>query len=81
MLQMKKFHHPNIAQFYGFSPQDLVMYVLYELAPRGSLVDIIHSNTVRLDEALRGSLTTDLTGVSADPPTDKPKSPRQKFTS
>ncbi|XP_055357985.1 atrial natriuretic peptide receptor 1-like [Paramacrobiotus metropolitanus] len=62
--KMKMLRSLNVAHFYGFSPEappNLLMHVLYEHGSRGNLASLMHNSTVRVDDALRQSVTTDLT--------------------
>ncbi|GAU96842.1 hypothetical protein RvY_08220 [Ramazzottius varieornatus] len=60
--KMKRINGPNLAHFYGFSPHDGVeMGVLCEIVARGSMTDLMASDKVKFDMALKNSVIRDLT--------------------
>ena len=64
---MKRINGINLAHFYGFSPHDGVeMGVLCEIVARGSMTDIMASDNVKFDPALKNSVIKDLTNVNTN---------------
>ena len=61
---MKRINATNLVHFYGLSPHDGVeMGILCEVVARGSMTDIMASDRVKFDLALKNSVIKDLTNV------------------
>lgn len=54
----------NLLRFYGFCPMDSEIGVLYDVASRGSLNDVLHNGDVHFDVLLKNSIISDFTNVS-----------------
>ncbi|XP_055357774.1 atrial natriuretic peptide receptor 1-like [Paramacrobiotus metropolitanus] len=53
----------TLLRFYGFCPMEMEMGVVYELSPRGNLVQVMQAGTVRFDMLLKKSVIMDLTSA------------------
>ncbi|OQV14007.1 Atrial natriuretic peptide receptor 1 [Hypsibius exemplaris] len=59
--KLKRIHNINIAHFYGMAPHEVELTILCEVVPRGSLSDVMNSDTIKFDIALKNSIINDLT--------------------
>ena len=62
ILQIKTVEHVNLQHFVGIavSPQDQCEYIVTELCSKGSLLDVIENDMIKLDWFVKHSIIRDI---------------------
>ncbi|XP_055346895.1 atrial natriuretic peptide receptor 1-like [Paramacrobiotus metropolitanus] len=61
--RMKQTYSTNVSRFFGIYPLETEVGLLYEVAHRGSLSDIIQGESIRFESSLKNSALSDLTSA------------------
>ncbi|KAL5019723.1 hypothetical protein ScPMuIL_002615 [Solemya velum] len=60
LKQMRDCHHSNLAKFHGMCIEEPNVCILSEFCTRGSLSDILHNDSIHLDDDFKKSLINDI---------------------